>query len=72
VLFGIKPETAESPVEGRNPASPGERHGQERLSGSPGPMLASTDKLRTYRGLSGIAIVQGNKPLAIVDQMLAG
>jgi hypothetical protein len=35
-------------------------------------MLVPTDKLRTYRGLSGITVVQGNKPLAIVDEMLAG
>jgi 3',5'-cyclic AMP phosphodiesterase CpdA len=39
---------------------------------SPGPMLVPADKLRTYLGLSSITMVQGNKPLAIVDKTLAG
>jgi 3',5'-cyclic AMP phosphodiesterase CpdA len=39
---------------------------------SPGPMMVPADKLRTYLGLSSITMVQGNKPLAIVDRTLAG
>jgi 3',5'-cyclic AMP phosphodiesterase CpdA len=39
---------------------------------SPGPMMVPADKLRTYLGLSSITMVQGNKPLAIVDKTLAG
>jgi 3',5'-cyclic AMP phosphodiesterase CpdA len=39
---------------------------------SPGPMLVPADKLRTYLGLASITMVQGNKPLAIVDKTLAG
>jgi 3',5'-cyclic AMP phosphodiesterase CpdA len=39
---------------------------------APGPMLVPADKLRTYLGLSSITMVQGNKPLAIVDRTLAG
>jgi len=35
-------------------------------------MLVPCDKLRTYRGLSDITMVQGNKPLGIVDEMSAG
>jgi hypothetical protein len=35
-------------------------------------MLVPTDKLRMCRGLSGISMVQGNKPSAIVDETLAG
>jgi hypothetical protein len=35
-------------------------------------MLVPTDKLRKYRGLSDIIMVQDDKPLAIVDEMLAG
>jgi len=38
---------------------------------SPGPMLVPADKLRTYLGLASITMVQGNKPLAIVDKTLA-
>jgi 3',5'-cyclic AMP phosphodiesterase CpdA len=39
---------------------------------SPGPMMVPADKLRSYLGLSSITMVQGNKPLAIVDKTLAG
>ena len=39
---------------------------------APGPMLVPADKLRTFLGLSSITMVQGNKPLAIVDKTLAG
>ena len=39
---------------------------------SPGPMLVPADKLRTVLGLSTVTVVQGNKPLAIVDKTLAG
>jgi 3',5'-cyclic AMP phosphodiesterase CpdA len=39
---------------------------------SPGPMLVPADKLRTMLGLSTVTVAQGNKPLAIVDQTLAG
>jgi 3',5'-cyclic AMP phosphodiesterase CpdA len=39
---------------------------------APGPMLVPADKLRTYLGLSSITMVQGNKPLAIIDRTLAG
>lgn len=35
-------------------------------------MLVPAYMLRTFLGLSSISKVQGNKPLAIVDQMLAG
>jgi 3',5'-cyclic AMP phosphodiesterase CpdA len=38
---------------------------------SPGPMLVPADKLRSYLGLASITMVQGNKPLAIVDKTLA-
>ena len=39
---------------------------------SPGPMLVPADKLRTLLGLSTVSVVQGNKPLAIIDKTLAG
>jgi 3',5'-cyclic AMP phosphodiesterase CpdA len=39
---------------------------------SPGPMVVPADKLRTVLGLSTVSVVQGNKPLAIVDKTLAG
>jgi 3',5'-cyclic AMP phosphodiesterase CpdA len=39
---------------------------------SPGPMLVPADKLRTVLGLSTVTVMQGNKPLAIVDKTLAG
>jgi hypothetical protein len=39
---------------------------------SPGPMLVPADKLRTFLGLSTVNVVQGNKPLAIIDRTLAG
>jgi hypothetical protein len=39
---------------------------------SPGPMKVPAEKLRSYLGLSSITMVQGNKPLAIVDKTLAG
>jgi hypothetical protein len=39
---------------------------------SPGPMVVPADKLRTVLGLSIVTVVQGNKPLAIVDKTLAG
>lgn len=39
---------------------------------SPGPMLVPADKLRTFLGLSTVKVVQGNKPLAIIDRTLAG
>ena len=39
---------------------------------SPGPMLVPADKLRTLLGLSTVTVRQGNKPLAIIDTMLAG
>jgi len=39
---------------------------------SPGPMLVPADKLRSLLGLSSVTVVQGNKPLAIVDKTLAG
>ena len=38
---------------------------------SPGPMLVPADKLRSYLGLSSNTMLQGNKPLAIVDRTLA-
>jgi hypothetical protein len=38
---------------------------------SPGPMLVPADQLRTKLGLSKVTVVQGNKPLAFVDQTLA-
>jgi 3',5'-cyclic AMP phosphodiesterase CpdA len=39
---------------------------------SPGPMLVPAEKLRTMLGLSTVNVVQGTKPLAIVDRTLAG
>jgi 3',5'-cyclic AMP phosphodiesterase CpdA len=39
---------------------------------SPGPMVVPAEKLRTFLGLSSITMLQGNKPLAIVDKTLAG
>jgi 3',5'-cyclic AMP phosphodiesterase CpdA len=39
---------------------------------SPGPMLVPADKLRALLGLSTVTVVQGNKPLAIIDETLAG
>src|SRR6202158_5576071 len=39
---------------------------------SPGPMLVPADHLRTKLGLSTVTVMQGNKPLAIVDKTLAG
>jgi 3',5'-cyclic AMP phosphodiesterase CpdA len=38
---------------------------------SPGPMVVPADKLRSMLGLSTVTVVQGNKPLAIVDTTLA-
>jgi 3',5'-cyclic-AMP phosphodiesterase len=38
---------------------------------SPGPMVVPADQLRSKLGLSTISVVQGNKPLAIVDKTLA-
>jgi 3',5'-cyclic AMP phosphodiesterase CpdA len=39
---------------------------------SPGPMLVPADRLRTFLGLSTVTVMQGNKPLAIIDKTLAG
>jgi 3',5'-cyclic AMP phosphodiesterase CpdA len=39
---------------------------------SPGPMLIPADKLRALLGLSTVTVVQSNKPLAIIDETLAG
>ncbi len=39
---------------------------------SPGPMVVPADQLRSKLGLSTVSVVQGNKPLAIVDKTLAG
>src|ERR1700683_1878837 len=39
---------------------------------SPGPMLVPADQLRSFLGLSTVNVVQGNKPLAIIDRTLAG
>ena len=38
---------------------------------SPGPMLVPAEKLRTLLGLSSVKVVQGDKPLAIIDTTLA-
>jgi 3',5'-cyclic AMP phosphodiesterase CpdA len=38
---------------------------------SPGPMVVPADQLRSKLGLSTVSVVQGNKPLAIVDKTLA-
>jgi hypothetical protein len=35
-------------------------------------MLVPADKLRTLLGLSTVSVVQGSKPLAIIDKTLAG
>jgi hypothetical protein len=35
-------------------------------------MLVPAEKLRSMLGLATVKVVQGNKPLAIVDQTLAG
>jgi hypothetical protein len=34
-------------------------------------MVVPADKLRTFLGLSTVNVVQGNKPLAIIDKTLA-
>jgi 3',5'-cyclic AMP phosphodiesterase CpdA len=39
---------------------------------SPGPILVPADQLRSKLGLVTVTVVQGNKPLAIVDNTLAG
>jgi 3',5'-cyclic AMP phosphodiesterase CpdA len=39
---------------------------------SPGPMVVPADQLRSKLGLSSVTVMQGNKPLAIVDKTLAG
>ena len=39
---------------------------------SPGPMLVPADQLRSKLGLSTVTVMQGNKPLAIIDKTLAG
>ncbi len=38
---------------------------------SPGPKVVPADQLRTLLGLSSVTVVQGNKPLAIIDTTLA-
>lgn len=38
---------------------------------SPGPMVVPADKLRSMLGLSSVTVLQGNKPLAVVDTTLA-
>jgi 3',5'-cyclic AMP phosphodiesterase CpdA len=38
---------------------------------APGPMVVPAEQLRSKLGLSTVSVVQGNKPLAIVDQTLA-
>jgi 3',5'-cyclic AMP phosphodiesterase CpdA len=38
---------------------------------SPGPMLVPAEKLRSVLGFSSVTVKQGQKPLAIVDTMLA-
>ena len=38
---------------------------------SPGPLTVPADKLRGLLGLSSITVVQGNRPLAIIDTTLA-
>jgi 3',5'-cyclic AMP phosphodiesterase CpdA len=38
---------------------------------SPGPMVVPADQLRTKLGLSTVTVMQGNKPLAIIDKTLA-
>ncbi len=39
---------------------------------SPGPKVVPADQLRSLLGLSSVTVVQGNKPLAIIDTTLAG
>ncbi|MGL5164480.1 MAG: metallophosphoesterase family protein [Afipia sp.] len=39
---------------------------------SPGPKVVPADQLRTLLGLSSVTVLQGNKPLAIIDTTLAG
>lgn len=39
---------------------------------SPGPKIVPADQLRTLLGLSSVTVLQGNKPLAIIDTTLAG
>jgi hypothetical protein len=39
---------------------------------SPGPMVVPADQLRSKLGLSTVTVAQGNKPLAFVDNTLAG
>jgi 3',5'-cyclic AMP phosphodiesterase CpdA len=39
---------------------------------SPGPMLVAPEKLRANLGLTSVRVVQGSRPLAIVDSTLAG
>jgi 3',5'-cyclic AMP phosphodiesterase CpdA len=38
---------------------------------SPGPQVVPADQLRSKLGLSTVTVVQGNKPLAIIDNTLA-
>jgi 3',5'-cyclic-AMP phosphodiesterase len=38
---------------------------------SPGPMVVPAEKLRSLLGLSSVKVVQGDKPLAIIDTTLA-
>ena len=38
---------------------------------APGPMVVPAEQLRSKLGLSTVSVVQGNKPLAIVDKTLA-
>ena len=38
---------------------------------SPGPMTVPAEKLRSMLGLSSVKVVQGDKPLAIIDRTLA-
>ena len=38
---------------------------------SPGPMAVPADQLRSMLGLSTVTVLQGKKPLAIVDKTLA-
>ena len=39
---------------------------------SPGPQVVPADQLRSKLGLSTVTVMQGNKPLAIIDKTLAG
>jgi 3',5'-cyclic AMP phosphodiesterase CpdA len=38
---------------------------------SPGPMTVPADRLRSMLGLSSVRVIQGDKPLAIIDRTLA-